>query len=196
MNGRQKCRILKEIRAQIARENDISLVIEECAHKGACRGTCPRCESEVAYLERELEKRRQARKRVALAGVSAGVSLALSGCAVIDAIDDALWTARHGGDEALSFMVWPYAGERRLAGFVDCLVVVNAKNGYVARDAQPCVPACLDDCERLVVAGDEKSGRLSERAKPLFEVLRIVLVERRMHIARAFESLDLKLLDE
>ncbi len=90
MTGRQKCRILKEIRAQIARENDIDLVIEECPHRGECRGTCPRCESEVAYLERELEKRRRARKRVALAGVSAGVTLALAGCsAVEDAVSEA-----------------------------------------------------------------------------------------------------------
>ncbi len=99
VTGKQKCKILKEIRAQIAQENDISLVIEECTHKGACRGTCPRCESEVAYLERELEKRRTAKKRVALAGISAGMTLALSGCAVIDAIDDAVWALRHGGDD-------------------------------------------------------------------------------------------------
>ena len=86
MNGKQKCRILKEIRQQIAQENDIRLVIEECTHKGECRGTCPRCEAEVRYLERELEKRRQLRKRVALAGISAGVTLALSGCSVVEQV--------------------------------------------------------------------------------------------------------------
>ena len=58
MRGKEKCRILKQIRAEIAAQNDIDLVIEECTHKGECRGTCPRCESEVRYLERELEKRR------------------------------------------------------------------------------------------------------------------------------------------
>ena len=86
MKGKDKCRILKQIRAEIARQNDINLVIEECTHKGECRGTCPRCEAEVRYLERELEKRRLLRKGVALAGISAGMTLALSGCAVVDTV--------------------------------------------------------------------------------------------------------------
>ena len=88
MTGKQKCQILKEIRAEIARQNDISLVIEACTHKGECRGTCPRCESEVRYLEMELEKRRRLKKAVALAGISAGMTVALSGCAVMDAVVD------------------------------------------------------------------------------------------------------------
>ena len=33
MNGKEKCRILKQIRAAIAAQNDIDLVIEECPHK-------------------------------------------------------------------------------------------------------------------------------------------------------------------
>ena len=88
MTGKEKCRILKEIRREIARQNDIALVTEACAHRGECRGTCPRCESEVRYLERELEKRRRLKKAVALAGVSAGMTVALSGCAVMDALVD------------------------------------------------------------------------------------------------------------
>ena len=83
MNGKDKCRILKEIRRQIAEANDIDLVIRECTHQGECRGTCPRCEAEVRYLEEQLEKRRQGRKRVALAGISAGVTMALSGCGLL-----------------------------------------------------------------------------------------------------------------
>lgn len=90
MTGKEKCRILKDIRRQIALENDIQLVIEECSFKGECRGTCPRCESEVRYLEAELEKRRSLKKKIALAGISAGVVLGLSGCAVVDAVRDAV----------------------------------------------------------------------------------------------------------
>ena len=86
MTGKEKCRILKDIRRQIAQENDIRLVIEECTHKGECRGTCPRCESELRYLETELEKRRSLKKKIALAGISAGVMLSLSGCKVLDMI--------------------------------------------------------------------------------------------------------------
>lgn len=69
--GKQKCRILKEIRRQIAAANDISLVIEECPHTGDCLGTCPRCEAEVLYLEHQLSQRRRAGKAVLLAGISA-----------------------------------------------------------------------------------------------------------------------------
>ena len=58
--GKQTCKILKEIRKQIAAENDIKLVIEECTYQGDCLGTCPKCEAEVRYLERELEKRQLA----------------------------------------------------------------------------------------------------------------------------------------
>ena len=44
--GKEKCRILKEIRAEIARQNGIAWTVESCAHKGNCRGTCPKCEAE------------------------------------------------------------------------------------------------------------------------------------------------------
>ena len=73
MTGKQKCKILKQIRKQIADANDIRYVIEECSHKGNCRGTCPRCEWEVRELEKALEKRRRSGKKVALAGISAGM---------------------------------------------------------------------------------------------------------------------------
>lgn len=84
MTGKDKCRILREIRQEIARSNDISLVTSECSHQGACRGTCPKCESEVRRLEAQLEKRRLAGKRIALAGISIGTMLALSGCEAIE----------------------------------------------------------------------------------------------------------------
>ena len=71
MKGKQRCRILKQIRKEIADANGIDYVISECPHKGDCAGTCPKCESEVAYLERELEKRRQTGKKVAIAGIAA-----------------------------------------------------------------------------------------------------------------------------
>lgn len=74
--GKQTCKILKEIRKQIAEENDINLVIEECTYKGDCLGTCPRCEAEVRYLERELEKRQRLGKAAVVAGLSVGLMAA------------------------------------------------------------------------------------------------------------------------
>ena len=78
--GKEKCRILKQIRAEIAKQNDIAWVVEECSHKGNCRGTCPKCEAEVRQLERALERRAALGKTVAVVGISAGLSLSVTGC--------------------------------------------------------------------------------------------------------------------
>lgn len=79
--GKQTCKILKEIRKQIAEDNDIDLIIEECTYKGDCLGTCPRCEAEVRYLERELEKRQRMGKVAVIAGMSLGTLISASSCA-------------------------------------------------------------------------------------------------------------------
>ena len=78
--GKQTCKILKEIRRQIAADNDIDLIIEECTYKGDCLGTCPKCEAEVRYLERELEKRQRMGKVAVIAGLSLGTMLTASSC--------------------------------------------------------------------------------------------------------------------
>lgn len=78
--GKQTCKILKEIRKQIAAENDIELITSECTHKGDCAGTCPKCEAEVRYLERELEKRQRLGKVAVFAGLSLGTIVAAAGC--------------------------------------------------------------------------------------------------------------------
>ena len=77
--GKQTCKILKEIRRQIAEANGIEFVTSECRYKGDCLGTCPKCEAEVRYLEQQLRARSLAGKAIAFAGISAGVIL-MSGC--------------------------------------------------------------------------------------------------------------------
>ena len=69
--GKQTCKILKEIRRQIAEANGIEFITSECRYKGDCLGTCPKCESEVRYLEQQLRARSLAGKAVVLAGISA-----------------------------------------------------------------------------------------------------------------------------
>ncbi len=78
--GKQTCKILKEIRKQIAAENDIKLVIEECTYQGDCLGTCPKCEAEVRYLERELERRQRMGKAAIFAGMTIGTAITAAGC--------------------------------------------------------------------------------------------------------------------
>jgi len=80
MNGKKKCKILKEIRRQIAMQNDIEYITSECQHKGDCKGTCPKCEAEVRYLEKELEKRQNLGRTVAVAGIAAALAVSTMGC--------------------------------------------------------------------------------------------------------------------
>ena len=68
--GKRTCEILKDVRRKVAQENGIPLVERECTHEGDCLGTCPYCESEVRYLERELSKRRALGKAVTVAGIA------------------------------------------------------------------------------------------------------------------------------
>ncbi len=77
--GKRTCKILKEIRQEIARANDIDLVTSECRYQGDCKGTCPKCEAEVAYLEQQLHQRHLAGKTVMLSGIAASM-LTLSSC--------------------------------------------------------------------------------------------------------------------
>lgn len=72
--GKMICKVLKDIRMQIAQENDIEFVTSECTHKGDCAGTCPRCEAEVRYLESQLARRRSVGRTVRLTGLSLGLA--------------------------------------------------------------------------------------------------------------------------
>lgn len=78
-HGKEICEQLKQIRNDIARENDIPLESHECQHQGECSGTCPRCEAEVKYLETELVRRNRIAKVAALA---TGLTLSMSACTI------------------------------------------------------------------------------------------------------------------
>ncbi len=80
MLGRAKCKILKEIRQKIADENDIPYVTRECTYQGDCSGTCPKCESELRYLEKELERRQSLGKGVAVTALCTGIVVGTAAC--------------------------------------------------------------------------------------------------------------------
>lgn len=90
MRGKEKCKALKEIRRQIAEKNDIPYVVSQCTHQGDCRGTCPKCEAELRYLERELAIRQGLGKAVAVVGISTSVCAGLTACSPVDMVRDAL----------------------------------------------------------------------------------------------------------
>ena len=80
--GKETCKILKEIRQQIALENGIELVISECKHQGDCAGTCPKCEDEVRYLENQLLVRKKLGHQISIVSMAASFTAAvlLSSC--------------------------------------------------------------------------------------------------------------------
>ena len=78
-SGKDICKQLKTIRQSIAEENGIPLEDHECGFKGECSGTCPHCEAEVAYLERELAHRGKL-KGLGKAAMVAGAALTMAAC--------------------------------------------------------------------------------------------------------------------
>ena len=105
--GKRTCKILKEIRAQIAAENDIAFVTSECKHQGDCAGTCPKCEAEVRYLEKELEKRIRLGKAVTVAGLVAAItatSISATACSLFEQTTDGIMV---DGDMAPPEMIEP-----------------------------------------------------------------------------------------
>lgn len=95
MNGKSKCKLLKQIRRQIAAENDITYVTSECKFQGNCSGTCPKCEAEVRYLEEELRKRQQSGMKIAVAGIAAALVVTASGCMPVQTGGDSLPPSTH-----------------------------------------------------------------------------------------------------
>ncbi|MBR6283356.1 MAG: hypothetical protein IKR25_03565 [Muribaculaceae bacterium] len=81
--GKHICETLKGIRAEIARANDIDYAPTECTHEGDCAGTCPACESEVRWLERQLRLRQRLGKAVTIAGLSIGITAAATSCNLV-----------------------------------------------------------------------------------------------------------------
>ena len=71
--GKSTCKLLKDIRQQIADANGISYQPKECHHKGDCAGTCSACEAEIRYLERELKARKGNGFGMKVAGIAAGI---------------------------------------------------------------------------------------------------------------------------
>ena len=71
--GKSTCKLLKDIRQQVADANGISYQPKECHHKGDCAGTCPACEEEIRYLERELKARKGNGFGMKVAGIAAGI---------------------------------------------------------------------------------------------------------------------------
>ena len=76
--GKKICETLKAIRSDIASANEIDYTPTPCNHEGDCDGTCPACESEMRWIERQLRVRQALGKAVTIASVSMALSLGAS----------------------------------------------------------------------------------------------------------------------
>ena len=86
--GKRICETLKGIRREIAEANEIDYQPAECTHEGDCAGTCPKCESETRWLERQLRSRQALGKAVTIAGLSAMSSCNLIGQRTVGVVDN------------------------------------------------------------------------------------------------------------
>ncbi len=57
MTAKEKCKLLKQIRKEIAESNGIEFCPAECTDATECSGTCPKCEEEAKYLDEALIKK-------------------------------------------------------------------------------------------------------------------------------------------
>ena len=73
-DGKEICEQLKELRKQIASDNGIPLEEHECHYEGPCNGTCPRCDGELHYLEKEVHRRGKLGKVAIVAGMTLGLA--------------------------------------------------------------------------------------------------------------------------
>ncbi len=78
--GKHICETLKGIRSEIAKANEIDYRPEECHHEGDCAGTCPACESEMRWLERQLRLRQKLGKAVTIAGLTVAIGSFATSC--------------------------------------------------------------------------------------------------------------------
>ena len=91
--GKSVCEELKAVRRRIAAENGIELEIPECTYEGPCKGTCPRCESEVRFLENELARRIRMGKVATVAGLA--LTLGVTGSAAAQSTEPATVPPSH-----------------------------------------------------------------------------------------------------
>ncbi len=142
-HGKNICKQLKEVRKRIAEENNIPLEIEECTFKGECRGTCPRCEAEVRYLENALANRLKLGKVATVAGLALGLAGPV-------AAQDTIATVNTNNPKVIEIP--------RGAGFMGFISDEPKKIEYAPIDTLPTIP----HLNRVVVSGSVVDSKTDE----------------------------------
>lgn len=80
MTGKEKCKLLKQIRKEIAETNGIVYLTSECNIDGECDGTCPKCDAEIRYLDSEIQRLAQEGKAISLSGLKLSIIDSVINC--------------------------------------------------------------------------------------------------------------------
>ena len=78
MTGKERCRVLKDVRKTLSQKLGIDLNQTECTYEGECKGTCPKCKKEESILNSALIK-----KGATLAGATL-LTVSLTGCTLFE----------------------------------------------------------------------------------------------------------------
>lgn len=70
MNGKEKCKLLRQLRKEIAEANNIIYLSAECTYEGDCKGTCPKCDAEIQYLESKLNEKEALGQNISFSSIS------------------------------------------------------------------------------------------------------------------------------
>ncbi len=71
MTGKEKCKLLRQIRQEIADANGIVYIDAVCTYEGDdCLGTCPKCDQEIACLDAELNRKAKNGEPITISGIS------------------------------------------------------------------------------------------------------------------------------
>ena len=70
MTGKEKCRLLRQIRKEIAEANNVVFLSADCNNDADCAGTCALCDAEVQWLDAELLRKAAAGHKLTLKGLS------------------------------------------------------------------------------------------------------------------------------
>lgn len=152
--GKKVCASLKQVRKQIADANGIPYEVTECKHQGNCKGTCPKCEAELRYIENQLSLRRAAGLAVSIVGLSLGVASTFASCSA----------PQPAGPAQSSESVQPippsiqeeYEGEVILDGDV------FAPESEPVQDSKPSARRNIEDDFELIVCGEDDTAIVEE----------------------------------
>ena len=165
-HGKNICKQLKEVRKRIAEENEIPLEIEECTYKGECRGTCPRCEAEVRYLENALADRLRLGKVATVAGLALGLASCGNGTSSPNSSSPLLTTDTTPADADTIRTVdtaqpmWrepEFPDDIYLGGDFDVLDISDTQSNEAVLPDDELVEGEIDDDDFLFVQADEEA---------------------------------------